>query len=1827
MLEPIVEEAFENERYDPITGQWRKPFLLGDPEEWTDASGTINRAPQNIQLVDSISQQWEWLDNWAIDMQGIIGVEIDNEGWEYSSSFSSLTIASHRRISMQLDCVRRRRWTRTRVPKATDMMEHLRSLFLFWDVKVLKNSCREITIRSCIQIRNNMPYDIEVLLQYKAWTGEGIVCGPIAPQDVFDVPLMYSCATFIKVRPLSSYNWSSVAISSSIQQYDFSLVKDIVCDPLTELSESPSRSPMSIRVACKQFNKCLFITLQPLIVLKNIMFSDIKYRLFCNDKRKESGVINAGNEHKIVHLDTISDAKICIRVSHYDWCIPQKIDMLYTNLSTIEEGKIEQRESIKIYSIELPIKSSEVSQKLLSRHTDNKQNDNACLTISMQVKYHIDSFIEISFFSKYAIIDRTQLDLSVWCSTNSSGNAVTKKTYSFNSLKESFKLTSPIQEIQEKDISSFISDVVFESTNEFAVTRLAIGSYVYSDRKARWTHIPGSIRRNPNALIIKTPCEDNMSRCKSYISFNLLQPSIVFLLVDINISSSLPKWISESGFISITDEAISRHIESKSKLVETHYGIYGKYFSQEKLNSCSTVTLQGNWNKKRGLMYSVIILPDQRSFVDSIQHENDNAKEKTKEGDMKRMQIELEDFSNLLEQVSFYETYDRSTAHKAWISGAYGLGLFHAHNDIVSFGLLQQTLWSEGINIGEGSVKNDFEVIDWATKREYQLSLRIEQLPGLFSLTKVIRVFPRFCVVNCMDEPLLIAQRGASGSSLQAFVVNPYHWEAWHKVDTNLGNVLHMRTKSTLWSLGAVDITEIGSSIIHLPRKTENSSIETHKAPFVLHIEVKEADVKEHCSVVIIVWKASVESSNAALSIKNDTDQDITITQADVYLEQAAAQFNPDFNASVYDIVVPGKRWYPFGWAEPDAGSNVLVAIGKSLQGANSRRAATISLLKTDEMLRLPDNSGKVEVLLSVKTQECGRVLHITKIKDTRHRHHHHDKKEETSPVLDQKLNNVDSTIKLLFSSFGMSLILDKPIRKEFLSLYVDDVNISLQRENTLRSLQVEIKDFQIDNYSDSRIYPVFVRAHISDKQRFSKSASSYSEEVKPVFTMSILQELPTNSITVLPIFRYFAVRLMPLAVEVDSGTIQALLVYLFSNLKLTNTSDTKAYQHPSSWIDEYNMLLLSPQRRMYGVNVYSAQLVSRAAKIYFQKLIIHPIKVYLTVVLTPFSPQKSSFNRNEDKSSEESSIQSTFLNILQTFAAVDHMKLQLRSFEVDDAMETRASISYYVLSQLKQDISSHFGQAFGSLALIGSPMGFARKVGSGVKAFFYEPYLGAVVSPHDFILGIGKGTSSLVSGIVSGTMNSTLAIAGTASKSMSYLSGDAEYNRKRAIKYEKLRSNNGGIVAGIVDGGESLFSGFASGVTGLVTKPLEEAKKNGALGFIHGIGLGVLGAFTKPLIGATDGIMSVASGISNSVGDNAIVSHVRPARALERSLYDIEELIITPLNLEAALAQDFVLSRSKLNNYEDRFLTYVPMSNSQESIILSEKYLFWRKVKSLWGRSWSMISHIVYIPEKFQIGIMLYCGPSKKSEPEAVSIPCGNKLRAMKLYTALAINSFRMGNPSLIIPSNVVEMAEKIDELISYYSKYNRSVYNMAGEFEGYRFGSCNGSSLKYITGPESDVLKRCDNFLRTKYKDMKELDLLLWRCIWEWQCTHMGLLASRCCVLLLLNRSASPIQIGRVQIKHGRNVIIFGSKETNYDVDSRSIQPDGSAIIFIWAFSPSPIESGHILANVHTAEFNVTVSSNLNEASNESRGVVSVGFLEKTVSEWWSKYVLLID
>jgi hypothetical protein len=289
-------------------------------------------------------------------------------------------------------------------------------------------------------------------------------------------------------------------------------------------------------------------------------------------------------------------------------------------------------------------------------------------------------------------------------------------------------------------------------------------------------------------------------------------------------------------------------------------------------------------------------------------------------------------------------------------------------------------------------------------------------------------------------------------------------------------------------------------------------------------------------------------------------------------------------------------------------------------------------------------------------------------------------------------------------------------------------------------------------------------------------------------------------------------------------------------------------------------------------------------------------------------------------------------------------------------------------------------------------------------------------------------------------------------------------------------------------------------------------------------------------------------SGVSNQVGSTSVHVRVRPSRAFERSASDASDLVLVPLNLEAAFAQEFVIRRAKSNGYEDSFLSYIPLEGTGEAMILSETYVYWRKPKSLWGRTWANISHCFFLADS--VGLVLYGG-----ETEAVMIPCSNRGCAVRLYTALAHNAHRMGYPSHIIPVDLVTQEPSALSIAGREDLLLRQAQatSLAGQLDGYRLGTANNTLLRKIIGPENDVLMRMNGRILGGYSSLAQMDESVWQLVWEWDCTHTGLQASRCCATVIVNKSLSPLQIARVQIVHGKNVLILGSQATGYEAESR--------------------------------------------------------------------------
>ena len=149
---------------------------------------------------------------------------------------------------------------------------------------------------------------------------------------------------------------------------------------------------------------------------------------------------------------------------------------------------------------------------------------------------------------------------------------------------------------------------------------------------------------------------------------------------------------------------------------------------------------------------------------------------------------------------------------------------------------------------------------------------------------------PRYCVLNCTDENIYFSQKNSK--SICEF--QPYTPNAWHKLDSIRGTHVHIRTHSTIWSLGCIDLNELGTSVIHIPHKTFDAEIavgtDAHgvfggvtsgsfSGGIVVQVEVKLAEQADNCSVVIIIKRETVAIRTAML-IQNDSEVPVTVRQA-----------------------------------------------------------------------------------------------------------------------------------------------------------------------------------------------------------------------------------------------------------------------------------------------------------------------------------------------------------------------------------------------------------------------------------------------------------------------------------------------------------------------------------------------------------------------------------------------------------------------------------------------------------------------------------------------------------------------------------------------------------------------------------------------------------------------------------------------------------------------------------------------------------------------------------------------------------------------------------
>ena len=113
------------------------------------------------------------------------------------------------------------------------------------------------------------------------------------------------------------------------------------------------------------------------------------------------------------------------------------------------------------------------------------------------------------------------------------------------------------------------------------------------------------------------------------------------------------------------------------------------------------------------------------------------------------------------------------------------------------------------------------------------------------------------------------------------------------------------------------------------------------------------------------------------------------------------------------------------------------------------------------------------------------------------------------------------------------------------------------------------------------------------------------------------------------------------------------------------------------------------------------------------------------------------------------------------------------------------------------------------------------------------------------------------------GTIGSASKMVSSVSKGLLVLSNDKDFIYKRDVDNIKMKPKNllQGMRLGLISAAHSGWSGLS----GVVTKPLEGSKKSGVFGFLKGTAKGMTGLVVKPVSGALDFFSLTTEGIKNT--------------------------------------------------------------------------------------------------------------------------------------------------------------------------------------------------------------------------------------------------------------------------------------------------------------------------------------------------------------------------
>ncbi|KAF2739591.1 vacuolar protein sorting-associated protein 13 [Polyplosphaeria fusca] len=773
-------------------------------------------------------------------------------------------------------------------------------------------------------------------------------------------------------------------------------------------------------------------------------------------------------------------------------------------------------------------------------------------------------------------------------------------------------------------------------------------------------------------------------------------------------------------------------------------------------------------------------------------------------------------------------------------------------------------------------------------RSDMHIGITVSEGEGKYNLSKVVTVAPRFIIKNKIKEDLNIREPKSSDFlTAKNGELLPLRW--LRQGGTPQLSLCYPGVNNQ-WS-SPFNISNVGSVHVKLSKHGQRQKL--------IRVDI----LMEQSTIFVHI---SVESKHWPFSLKNISDQEFLYWQVNPNLEEDEDDGGSGFKPIRYRL--PPRSIMPYAWDFPAAKNKEIVL------SANGRdRHVKLAEIGPLIPLKLPPQGQSRQKTIDLNVVAAGptQTLELSNYKPSKSLYKMKSGTGSSSTAGGFEVKDVDTSVnfkaQLRLAGIGISLV-NRQLR-ELVYVTLRDIEMKYSDSDTYQMVTLAVKWIQIDNQLYGGIFPIIFYPSVVPK-------TGKEMEAHPIFQMS-LTRVKDDSYGVLYI-KYFSFLLQQMTLEIDEDFIFALLD--FAKIPGASWSEEK---EGKLWDESLD--IPEPKQEQSGQDIY------------FELLHLQPMQIDL------------SFVRTERINAEDTMTSSNpfmfAVNVLtMSIGNVNDAPIRYNALMLENARVSTEALINNIKNHYVQESLRQVHVVIGSADFLGNPVGLFTNVSAGVADIFYEPYQGLVKSdrPEDLGIGIAKGASSFVKKSVFGFSDSMAKFTGSMSKGLSAATLDKEFQDQRRNTRSRNRPKH--ALYGITAGGNAFASSLASGLGGLARHPIQGAEKEGALGFVKGVGKGLLGVPTKAAIGAFDLASNMAEGVRNTttVFDQEGLDRVRLSRFIG------QDGVVRPYSQREALGQFWLKTLDNGKYFNEDYIAHLEIQGKDMMVMLTYNGIMLVRTKRL---------------------------------------------------------------------------------------------------------------------------------------------------------------------------------------------------------------------------------------------------------------------------------------